>query len=138
MFLWETYLSCPELMPADFKLPNGRYVVSQRWTLLAGKDWLLFVLQTLRILGASKKMRPQAEDFLRYFLEALNNSQQSKLAGNTRRPSVVQHGTFFSLIDSLFSSCICAAAALTVVACRKPTVWSSHDAHRKQPFIQSP
>ena len=120
-------LSCPELTPTDFKLPNGRYVVSQRWTLLGGKDWLFFVLQTLR----QEKLRPQAQDFLRYSLEALNNSQQTA-------PLSCATWNFFSLIDSLFSSCICAAAALTVVACRKPTVWSSRDAHRKQPFIQSP
>ncbi|CAJ1381940.1 unnamed protein product [Effrenium voratum] len=30
----------------------------------------------------SEKLRPQAEDFLRYSLEALNHSQQSKLAGS--------------------------------------------------------
>ena len=73
-------------MPTDFKLPNGRYVVSQRWTLLAGKDWLLFVLQTLRILGASKKNAPAGGGFPPVFSGSLEQQPAEQVGRKHAAP----------------------------------------------------
>ena len=72
--------SNPNLSPC--LLPSGKYMVTQRWTLLTAQDWCLSSLCGRHAQEKSRLQGIGKQEYIRYNMSKLKEQSLSDLAGN--------------------------------------------------------